>query len=173
MFIHIKAIFTKCQVIDYTYYLTNKENISNIEGIQFHTEVDIMKKGFQAGPVPVILFLELIPLLMLPPNLYASTSQVWWLPMILSIFAIIALVQLVVRRATVIWPWNLLSLSQGLNVISRLMMLLPNSTIYIDGVLTVNTLYIILTLISIGLSFYFIVYNERPEVRMSLISKVS
>ncbi len=130
-----------------------------------------MKRAVQPGLIPVVLLLELIPLLLMPPNLFAASSQAWWLPLILSVFAVISLVQLVVRRSTLVWPWSLLSLTQGLNIISRVMMLMPNATFYTDGVLFTNFLYIVLAVISILLSFFFIIYNEKPEVRIGLLAK--
>jgi hypothetical protein len=132
-----------------------------------------MLRKFLTRPnvVTALLILQVIPLLMMPPSSYDPTSQEWWLPVLLAIFLVVGIIQLVIRRSTAAWPWYLVSFSQGFNVISRLMLFMPHASKNIGGVAKADWLYIVLSLISILLSYAFIVYSELPDVRMSLYSK--
>jgi zinc transporter ZupT len=70
-----------------------------------------------------------------------------------------------------LWPWYLVSFAQGFNIISRLMMIMPHATRNQDGAQVFNTSYVILTLISMLLSSFFLWYTELPDVRMGLLRK--
>lgn len=132
-----------------------------------------MLRKFLTRPnvVTILLVVQIIPLLMMPPSSYNPTSQEWWLPVLLAIFLIVAIIQLVIRRSTAAWPWYLVSFSQGFNVISRLMLFMPHASKNVEGVSKADWLYIGLSITSILLSYAFIVYSELPDVRMSLYTR--
>jgi hypothetical protein len=120
--------------------------------------------------IMVILLLQFIPLVLFPPESYSPKSQEWWLPVLLAIMGIVAVIQLF-RQSLALWPWYLVSFAQGFNIISRLMMLLPHSTVTENGVQTLNGPYIILTVLAMLLSAFFLWYTELPEVRLGLLPK--
>lgn len=121
------------------------------------------------GYIKILLLVQFIPLLLLPPESFSLKTQEWWLPMLLVIFAFIAVFQIIVRRSVVPWPWHLLGFSQGFNIISRLMLLMPHATRNVAGEQVFNTPYFILSMISIALSMFFLWFSEQPEVRLGLI----
>jgi hypothetical protein len=118
----------------------------------------------------VILCLQIVPLLIFPVSSYSPQSQEWWLPIVLSFLVVIALVQLVFRKSVASWPWYLLAFSQGFNIISRLMMLLPHTTVNAGGVQRFNTDYFVIAVIAMALSAFEIWYCELPEVRNKLLA---
>lgn len=132
-----------------------------------------MLRKFSTRPpiVIAIMVLQVIPLLMFPPSTFNPASQEWWLPVLLAILVVVSFIQLVLRRTTVLWPWYLLSFSQGFNIISRLMMFMPHASTTVGGAIQVDVLYIVLTVISVVLSTILIIYNELPDVRMSLYAQ--
>jgi hypothetical protein len=116
--------------------------------------------------VPVMLCLQIVPLVIFPPKSYSLSSQEWWLPMLLTLFSVIALVQILVRRSHSAAPWYLLSFSQGFNIISRIMMVMAHATSTAQGGgILVNGLYLAITFIAMLLSAFEIWYCELPEVR--------
>jgi bacteriorhodopsin len=120
--------------------------------------------------VIVLLILQIIPLLMFPPATFNPATQEWWLPVLLAIFAIVAITQLILRRSTSLWPWYLVSFSQGFNIISRLMLFMPHATKTVNDSVQIDGLYIILSVISILISAIYILIFELPDMRMSLYS---
>jgi len=131
-----------------------------------------MVRKFFVQPKIVILLLifQIVPLILFPPESFAPTTQEWWLPIMLAVLALLGVFQLVVRRSIQMWPWYLMSFSQGFNIISRLMMLMPRASIFVDGEMQLNIPYVSLTLVSMLLSAIYIGYTELPEVRMTFIS---
>ncbi len=129
------------------------------------------KKLAKPNVVIILLIIQFFPILLLPPEAYVLTSQEWWLPFLLSIFALIASIQLVFRAAEQSWPWYLLSFAHGFNIISRLMMLMPRASILVNGEVRLNISYVSLTLLSIFLSAMYLLYTDLPEVRISLINR--
>jgi hypothetical protein len=115
-----------------------------------------------------MLILQFIPMVMFPPESFSPKTQEWWLPVLLAILAIIAIVQLY-RHSVATWPWHLIGFSQGFNIISRLLMLFPHATLNQDGGQVFNTTYVILSVLSMGLSAFLLWYTELPEVRMGLL----
>ncbi len=115
-----------------------------------------------------ILILQVIPLLLLPASSFSLTTQEWWLPVVLTVLTAWAVFDLLVRRTKSNSPWLLFSFSQGFNIISRLMLLLPHATLNDNGVQVFNAPYVSLTLASILLSVFFLWYTELPEVRMQM-----
>lgn len=118
--------------------------------------------------IPAILVLQFVPLVLFPPESFSATTQEWWLPVLMAVLIMIAIVQ-IFRRATTIWPWNLLSFAQGLNIISRLMMILPHATRNENGAQFFNTPYVVLSLIAMLLSAFMLWYTELPDVRLGFL----
>jgi hypothetical protein len=116
-----------------------------------------------SGPrlVYVIMSLQVIPLLLLPGESWSLSTQEWWLPVMLSVLVVYALVQLLIRRTRSM-------AAQGFSIISRLMMLLPHSTIAEGKVQRFDLPYVLLAVVSICLSWLWIWYCDLPEVRNRL-----
>jgi len=127
-----------------------------------------MAQSKQIDPtlVRVVLFLQLIPLLLFPPSSFALTSQTWWLPAILVLLDIVALVQLF-RKTTAMWPLYLLGFAQGFNIISRLLMLMPQSVPMTESA-SFDYLYFILSIVAMIASAYVLWFIERPAVKQVL-----
>jgi hypothetical protein len=125
------------------------------------------------GPVfvPVLLCLQLIPLVLFSKSSYSLETQEWWLPALLSLLTIIALVQILLRRTIAVWPWYLLSFAQGFNIISRMMMLLPHAAKGAEGSIVFNTDYVLIAVAMMLLSGFAIWYMELPELRQRLAPK--
>jgi hypothetical protein len=122
------------------------------------------------GIIPVVMCFQIVPLLIFPASAYSVRTQEWWLPVLLTFFVVIALVQVLIRKSSAVWPWHLASFAQGVNIISRLMMLLPHATQNSGGNQVFNGAYFIVALIAMLLSAFEIWYNELPEVRRKLLS---
>jgi hypothetical protein len=122
------------------------------------------------GMIPVVMCFQVVPLLVFPPSSYSVKSQEWWLPVLLTFLVVIALVQILVRKSKVAWPWYLVSFAQGVNIISRIMMLLPHTTVNNQGSQAFNTAYFIVAVAAMLVSAFEIWYNELPEVRRKLLS---
>ncbi len=122
------------------------------------------------GVIIGILSLQLVPLLIFPPSAYSPASQEWWLPVLLSFLVVLALVQLLFRKSPASWPWDLLACSQGFNIISRLMMLLPHATENAGGAQVFNTDYVVIAAAAMLVSAFEIWYCELPDVRNRLLT---
>jgi hypothetical protein len=122
------------------------------------------------GMIPVVMCLQVLPLLVFPPSSYSVKSQEWWLPVLLTFLVVIALVQLLIRKTQALWPWYLVSFAQGVNIISRIMMLLPHTTVNHEGNQQFNSEYFIIAVVAMLISAFEIWYNELPEVRRKLLS---
>jgi hypothetical protein len=122
------------------------------------------------GVIPVVLSLQVVPLLALPPASYKLASQVWWLPALLTFLVVLALVQILVRRSSTPTPWYLLSFTQGINIISRLMMLLPHTTSGPAAARTFDGVYVAIAVLAMLWSAFNIWYNELTEVRRRLLA---
>jgi hypothetical protein len=118
--------------------------------------------------IKTILFLQLFPLVLFPPSSFSPSTQEWWLPVLLGVMVLVAIVQLLFVRTFQMWPWYLLSFAQGFNIISRLMLLMPHATVNQNGVQVFNTPYVSLTLVSILISSFLLWYMETPEVRQGV-----
>ncbi len=122
------------------------------------------------GVIPVVMCFQVVPLLIFPPQNYSPQTQEWWLPVLLTFLVVIALVQILIRRSQAAWPWYLVSFAQGVNIISRIMMLLPHTTVNKEGTQVFNASYFIIAVVSMLLSAFEIWYNDLPEVRRSLFA---
>jgi hypothetical protein len=123
------------------------------------------------GVIPVIMCFQVVPLLLFPLSTYSVKNQDWWLPVLLTFFVIIALVQIFIRRAITAWPWYLVSFAQGVNIISRIMMLMPHATVNHEGTQELNGTYLIIAVVAMLLSAFEIWYNELPEVRRKILAR--
>lgn len=123
--------------------------------------------------IPIILCLQVLPLMLFPPSSYSVKTQEWWLPAFLTLLTIISLVKILLRRDLAAWPWYLLSFSQGFNIISRMMMLMPHAASYSTegGGLTANVGYIVIAFGTMLFSGFEIWYCELPEMRQRLASR--
>lgn len=119
----------------------------------------------------VLLWLQFIPLVIFPLESFSPSSQEWWLPVLLTFLAIIGVFQILIRKSDQPWPWYLMSFSQGFNLISRLMMVMPHAMMNQAGVQVFNAPYVIISVISMGLSVFYLWYAELPEVRMGMLRK--
>ncbi len=124
----------------------------------------------QPTAVTLLLIVQFIPLMLFPLDIFTLTSQQWWLPAILTLLAIIATIKISAQRTSELWPWYLISFSQGFNIISRLMMLMPHATKNIGGVQAIDWTYVLTSIVAIILSAGYIIYAELPDVRMSMLS---
>ena len=122
------------------------------------------------GIIPVVMCFQVVPLLIFPASAYSVRTQEWWLPVLLTFLVVISLVQILIRKTSTAWPWYLVSFAQGVNIISRLMMLLPHTTQNNNGVQVFNGPYFLIAVIAMLLSAFEIWYNELPEVRRNLLS---
>ncbi|MGA2641079.1 MAG: hypothetical protein ABSG21_09250 [Spirochaetia bacterium] len=130
----------------------------------------MLRKLLSSHPaVLVMLVLQIAPLIVFPLSTFTLKSQEWWLPVVLTILALIAIIQILSTGTQAAGPWHLLSFAQGLNIISRLMMLLPHATEFANGVQRVNTDYVLITVASMLFSAFEIWYVDMPEVRKSVL----
>ncbi len=124
------------------------------------------KSASSAKPLVWLLCLvQFIPLLLFPPSSFSPASQEWWLPVLSAVLALVGTLQLMVRRSSQAWPWYIISFAHGINIISRLMLFLPRATVRVEGDLRFNTLYVVLAVLSMLTSAFYLWYLERYEVR--------
>jgi hypothetical protein len=130
-----------------------------------------MSRKSLASPtfITVALIVQIIPLLLYTPDTFDPVSQEWWLPALLAVFTLIAIFELVFRHNPETWPWYLISFAQGFNIITRLMMLMPHATFNDKGTQVFNAPYVILTVLAMLLSVFFLWYTELPDIRSGLL----
>jgi hypothetical protein len=126
---------------------------------------------FRPGIIIAVLVLQLIPLLLYPLDVYAPGSQQWWLPAMLTIMVLIADADVIARRGATLWPWVLIIFAQGLNVISRLMLIWPQGAKVVLNTTVLDWPYIVATFAAIALSAFLLWYCELPEVRIGLLRR--
>lgn len=124
---------------------------------------------FRPPVIMLILSLQFIPLLLFPAEVFAPGSQQWWLPAILTLMVLIADFEVIIRRRATPWPWVLLSLAQGLNIISRLMIIWSQGAKDTHDIIVFHGLYIAMTVVAIALSVFLLWYTEKPQVRIGLL----
>ncbi|MCX6055401.1 MAG: hypothetical protein NTZ74_10915 [Chloroflexi bacterium] len=117
--------------------------------------------------IKTILILQFIPIFLFPLATFELTSQAWWLPLILVILAIVGVVQ-VFRKSVAAWPLYLISFAHGFNIISRLMMLMPQFSQGTNGKLF-NGQYLVLSILSMAASTFVLWYVEKPDVKQQLM----
>lgn len=111
--------------------------------------------------------LQILPLLILPPSMLFSATginlgSVFMLVTLIVVFALLGWGLLRGRE----WALTLSILLQGMNVIVRLMMVFPNA-VSKQGVWDIAL--IIAFLVSIGVSAWFMMRLDRPDIR-SMVS---
>jgi len=112
------------------------------------------------------LFFIVLPILALisyPPALFASLNGIF--AILLAIIFIGLLGWMVWRGRSV--ALTLLILSQGFNVIIRMMMFFPNS---VDKSGAWNLTFAVTCLLGIGLSYYLLLRLDRPDIRAQMIT---
>lgn len=128
---------------------------------------------FHPITISILLFVQIVPLIIFPIEVFDPKSQQWWLPLLLAVLAFIAAVQIVVFNSLTSTPWTLTSFAQGFNIISRLMMLLPGSSSMGSGELVFNIPYITINIAAMLLSALWIWYTSLPEVQTALIRRAA
>jgi hypothetical protein len=119
----------------------------------------------------VLLIIQLVPLVLLPPKSFSPASQEWWLPVLCALLALAASLQLLIRRTSQLWPWYVMSFAHGINIISRLMMLMPRSTLNVKGKVVLNGLYLLLTVLAMLFSTFYLWYFEQHRVRTAFVRR--
>jgi len=117
--------------------------------------------------VVATLVLQPVPLLLFPPESFAANSQEWWLPVLLTLMILAALLELLVRGSRKVWPWHLMSFAQGFNIISRIMMMWAHATKTSGDATVLNLPYLGLTLVAMTCSAVLLWYFELPDVRLA------
>lgn len=129
-----------------------------------------MKKAVLKRNLIIPFFiLQFIPLVVFTPESYKVTTQEWWLPLVLAVLALFAAVEILIRHSPEAWPWYLISFSQGFNIISRLLMLMPHISVTVNKSEVFNTPYVIVAVLCIIVSWFLLWYFEQPEVRMGVM----
>ncbi len=131
----------------------------------------LRKSISQPTVVSALLILQIIPLLLFPAESYSPSTQQFWLPVLLTILVVIAIVKIVIQKSSESWPWYLVSFSQGFNIISRLMMLMPHASNNVNGVQVADIPYLVTNILAMFASAFYIVFAEMPDVRLSLLSQ--
>lgn len=111
-----------------------------------------------------IYILQIIPLLIYPPETLKSGGII--IGIMVVVFALLGYGLWRGRN----WALSLSLTMQGFNVVARLLMLFPNSLIGgAGGTFEFNFLYIVLSVVSIGLSLFFLLRLDRPDVRATIV----
>jgi hypothetical protein len=126
-----------------------------------------------ASPVllSLLLVVQFVPLVLFPPRSFSPASQEWWLPVLCAVLTLVAGLQVVIRRSTQLWPWYILSFAHGINIISRLMMLMPRATVNVKGTLRPNWPYLLLSVLAMLASAFYLWYYEKHEVRTAFLRR--
>jgi len=119
----------------------------------------------------VLCLLQFPTFLLFPASSFSPTSQEWWLPVLCLVLALVGTLQLMIRHSPQAWPWYVISFAHGINIISRLMLFLPRATMRVQGDLRLNTLYVILAVVSMLISAFYLWYLERYEVRNAFLRR--
>lgn len=110
-----------------------------------------------------VYILQIVPLLIYPPE--TLKSGVIIVGIMVVIFALLGYGLWRGRN----WALSLSLTMQGFNVVARLLMLFPNSLTGGSGG-NFNSLYIVLSIVSIALSMFFLLRLDRPDVRATIVS---
>jgi len=107
------------------------------------------------------LFLQFLPLLIFPLELL---QQAWTLVVIVVVA--LSMLSFLVWRGR-LWALTMSIFMQGLNVIIRVMMLLPRAISPTTGV---DVLFATTSLLAIGLSWFLLYRFDRPELRAAMVA---
>jgi hypothetical protein len=119
----------------------------------------------------LLCIVQFVTFVLFPPSSFSSASQEWWLPVLSAVLALVGTLQLMVRRSPQAWPWYIICFAHGINIISRLMLLLPRAATRVQGQLRLNALYLSLALASMLISAFYLWYLERYEVRNAFLRR--
>jgi hypothetical protein len=113
----------------------------------------------------LIYVLQIIPLLIYPPETLKSGLVI--VGIMVVVFALLGYGLWRGRN----WALSLSLTLQGFNVVSRLLMLFPNSLAGgPGGSFGFDFVYIVLGVVSIALSLFFLLRLDRPDVRATIVS---
>lgn len=107
--------------------------------------------------VTLVAFLQFIPAFLLPPDILFANPPLLLIP--LALFVFVAWAMLTLKH----WALTLCIFVQGMNAIVRFLILFPQATT--DG--SPNWLFIITSLLSIGLSSAILYLIDRPNVQVA------
>jgi hypothetical protein len=126
----------------------------------------MFKQTLSSRPViSVLLIVQIVPLVLFPASSFLGTNQELWLPVAMALMTLVGFFYIVVRKSHTDWPWYLMAFAQGFNIISRLMMFMPHTTYNANGKQFFNATYVVMTLIAMIWSTFYLWYTEWPEVR--------
>jgi hypothetical protein len=113
----------------------------------------------------LVYLFQIIPLLIYPPETLKSG-----LVLVGIMVIIFALLGYGLRQGRN-WALSLSLTLQGFNVVIRLMMLFPNALMRLSsGDFIFDLSYISLSVLSIGLSLFFLFRLDRPDVRATIVA---
>jgi len=110
----------------------------------------------------VLVVLQFIPLILIPPGLIESDSQVLTIPIFLIVLALIATIALAMGNRTG-WPRAMLIFAQGINVVTRLMILLSHAA-PARGV--VDWPFVVASLLAIGMSGFILYMFDQFQLNL-------
>ena len=113
----------------------------------------------------LIYLLQIIPLLVFPLDTLKSGIIV--VGILVVVFALLGYGLWRGRN----WALSLSLTLQGFNVVVRLMMLFPNALMRLpEGGFVFDLPYLTLSAISIGLSLFFLLRLDRPDIRATIVA---
>lgn len=108
-----------------------------------------------------LMLIQFIPLILIPPNIIAANSQVLTMPVFLVLLTLVATAALAMGNRTA-WPRAMLIFAQGINVVTRLMMLVSRAM----PADTVDGLFVLLSFVAIGLSGYVLYMLDQFQLNL-------
>lgn len=111
--------------------------------------------------VSAILLLQFIPLLIFPPSLLMAA------PVMIGVVAIFFVSMGILALRGSAWALTMSLYCQGMNVIVRLMMLLPNA---MSGEGVLDTAFVTAMLLGVTISTWLLFRLDRPDVRKALLA---
>ena len=108
-----------------------------------------------------IIVLQIVPLLLFPLSLLSSG----WLVILFLVASFVLLGFALIRGK--LWALTMSIFLQGINVVIRMMMFLPNSQNITDG--SLNWPFVITSTLSIIISLWFLLRLDKPDIR-SIVS---
>jgi len=112
----------------------------------------------------LIYLFQIVPLLIFP--LETLKTGIIIVGILVAVFALLGYGLLRGRN----WALSLSITMQGFNVVIRLMMLFPNALTKVGGGYVFDLPYLALSALSIGLSLYFLLRLDRPDIRATIVA---
>jgi hypothetical protein len=120
---------------------------------------------FNKSNLLFVYIFQIIPLLIYPPE----TLKSGWVAVAIMVFIFLGLGYGLWRGRN--WALSLSLTMQGFNVIIRLLMFYPNAmAVLSDGSKVFDISYIVLSVVSIALSLFFLLRLDRPDVRATIVA---